>query len=80
MARVTLVDLFIDLKGAHFDNRQDLERAVLKIFNRHVAELPVGYSYKDAIEGARSQGWLKTNGDGHGVTVKIGQEQPMMAR
>lgn len=71
MARVTLLDLFRDLDGRHFDTRQQLEEAVLEIFNRHVAELPIGYSYKDAIEGARAEGWLQTNGAGHGVKVCI---------
>jgi len=71
MARVTLLDLFRDLDGKSFQSRRELEEAVLVIFNRHVAELPIGYSYKDAIEGARAEGWLQTNGGGHGVKVTI---------
>jgi len=71
MARVTLLDLFRDLDGSHFESRQALEAAVLEIFNRHVTELPVGYSYMDAIEGARAAGWLQTNGNGRGVEVRI---------
>lgn len=71
MARVTLRDLFQELDGKHFDTRQALEEAVLEVFNRHVAELPVGYSYKDAIDGALEEGWLQTNGNGHGVKVTL---------
>jgi hypothetical protein len=73
MARVTLQQLFEDLDGQHFATRHKLEEAVLEIFNRHVTELPVGFSYMDAIEGARSEGWLHTNGEGHGVKVALPQ-------
>jgi hypothetical protein len=71
MVRVTLQDLFQDLDGQHFETRQTLEAAVIDVFNRHVTELPVGYSYKDAIEGARAQGWLRITGGGHGVKVTL---------
>ena len=71
MAHVTLIDLFRDLDGKDFSTRQKLEEAVLEVFNQHVTELPVGYSYMDAIEGARAQGWLDTNGKGHGVKVTL---------
>lgn len=71
MARVTLRDLFVELNGKHFETRMDLEAAVVEVFNRHITELPVGYSYKDAIEGARVEGWLQTNGGGHGVRVAL---------
>jgi hypothetical protein len=80
MALVRLSDLFNALDGHHFDSRRDLERAVLEIFNEHVAELPIGYSYKDAIEGARLSGWLDTNGgQGTGVTVRV-QEPAALAQ
>jgi|HubBroStandDraft_1064217.scaffolds.fasta_scaffold179840_3 hypothetical protein len=79
MARVTLMDLFNDLEGRHFASRQELEGAVLEIFNRHVTELPIGYSYKDAIEGARSNGWLDAD-NGQGVTVRLGDARPVLAR
>ena len=71
MTRVTLRDLFAELKDKHFETRMELEAAVVDVFNRHIAELPVGYSYKDAIEGARVEGWLETNGGGHGVWVRL---------
>jgi hypothetical protein len=71
MERVTLQDLFEDLNGRYFSTRQELEEAVLKSFNEHVTELPVGFSYMDAIEGARAEGWLETNGEGHGVKVQL---------
>jgi hypothetical protein len=79
MPSVTLEDLFKEIDGMYFASRRELEGAVLERFNQHVAELPVGYSYKDAIDGARSRGWLITNGDGHGVKVRIGGAQPMLA-
>ena len=79
MTLVTLTDLLKELEGEHFDNRRALEEAVVKVFNEHVADLPIGYSYKDAIEGARTEGWLETNGDGHGVTVRLGDARPMLA-
>jgi hypothetical protein len=54
-----------------FESREDLEQRVIDAFNKHVAELPIGYSYKDAIEGARLSGWLKPD-DGRSVTVRVG--------
>jgi hypothetical protein len=71
MTRVRLEDLFGELQDRHFANRAELEDAVLEVFNRHVAELPIGYSYQDAIDGARAKGWLITNGAGHGVRVDL---------
>jgi hypothetical protein len=71
MERVTLRDLFAELNGKHFETRMAFEAAVVEVFNRHLAQLPVGYSYKDAIEGARVEGWLETNGDGHGVSIRV---------
>ncbi len=71
MTHVTLEQLFEALDGQSFPTRQKLEEAVLEIFNQHVTEMPIGYSYMDAIEGARANGWLHTNGDGHGVEVSI---------
>lgn len=76
MTHITLVDLFEELNGRRYDNRQQLEDAVLEVFNRHVAELPVGYSYLDAIDGAREQGWLQTNGGPTGVRVMLGTVTP----
>jgi len=76
MTVITLADLFADLHGQHFTNRQELEEAVLEVFNRHVAQLPVGYSYRDAVDGARERGWLLTNGGGHGVRVDLRDAAP----
>jgi hypothetical protein len=73
MERVTLRGLFEELDGRKFPTRQQLAEAVLEVFNRHLTELPVGYSYMDAIEGARAEGWLHTNGDGHGVKVSVSE-------
>lgn len=72
MAAVTLRDLFEELDGRQFENRQEFEQEVIDAFNKHVAELPIGYSYKDAIEGARLSGWLVTD-NGHGVTVDVSE-------
>lgn len=79
MTRITLVDLFEDLRGKRFDNRRELEEAVVEVFNRHVSELPVGYSYMDAIDGARAHGWLVTNGTPHGVRVDLAGMLPTRA-
>ena len=69
MARVTLRELFQELDGREYATRKQFEKAFLKVFNRCVTQLPVGYSYMDAIDGARAEGWLHTNGHGHGVKV-----------
>jgi hypothetical protein len=75
MANVTLFSLFSELDGRHFETRQQLESAVLEIFNRHLVDLPVGYSYEDAIEGARAFGWLvPATVPGHGVEVSVRSE------
>lgn len=79
MAPVTLIDLFADLHGEHFASRHEFEEAVLAVFNRHVAELPIGFSYQDAIDGARARGWLITNGGSRGVSVDLGDAQPVGA-
>jgi hypothetical protein len=71
MAGVTLRDLFMSLNQQSFNTRQDLEEAVLAVFNEHVTELPAGFSYQDAIDGARAAGWLHASGNGHGVTVLV---------
>jgi hypothetical protein len=55
----------------------DLETAVLEIFNDHVAEFPVGYSYKDAIEGARRRKWLITNPPHPGVKVLLSKHEEL---
>jgi len=70
MAAVTLRDLFDQLDGKKFGDRQEFEQEVINAFNKHVADLPIGYSYKDAIEGARLSGWLHTD-NGHGVRVEV---------
>ena len=70
MAAVTLRDLFGELDGKTFEDRQEFEQEVIDVFNKHVAELPIGYSYKDAIEGARLSDWLITD-NGHGVRVEV---------
>ncbi len=61
MTVMTLRDLFNELDGKEFADRQDFERQFLDVFNKHVADLLIGYSYKDAIEGARLSGWLHTD-------------------
>jgi hypothetical protein len=70
MAAVTLRDLFAELDGRTFEDRQEFEQEVIDVFNKHVAELPIGYSYKDAIEGARLSDWLITD-NGQGVPVEV---------
>ena len=75
MAGVTLPDLFAELQDRHFDSRRQLEAAVVEVFNRHVGELPIGFSYHDAIDAARVHGWLQTNGGTHGVRVDLRAEQ-----
>ena len=79
MACVTLQDLFAELDGQRFENREALEVAVLGVFNSHLGELPIGYTYHDAIEGARTEGWLRTNGSPHGVRVVLGASAPAAA-
>lgn len=76
MTTVTLNDLFADLDGRQFDNRRDFETAVLEVFNQHVSDLPIGYSYVDAIDGARARGWLVTTGGARGVRVHLGDAAP----
>ena len=71
MAAVTLFDLFAGLNGEKYGNRQDLEEAVLDVVNSHLGELPIGFSYRDAIDGARREGWLRPNGTPTGVVVDL---------
>jgi hypothetical protein len=72
MAKVTLEELFCELDGRDFGTRRELEKAVVEIFNRHVSDLPVGFTYEDAIEAARESGWLDVSGfSNHGVRVNL---------
>lgn len=76
MAGVTLPDLFAELQDQHFENRRQLEEAVIEAVNRRVGELPIGFSYHDAIDAAGVQGWLRTNDGSHGVRIDLGAAQP----
>ena len=72
MTSVTLEELFNELNGRDFATRRELETAVVDVFNRHVSELPVGFTYEDAIEAALVAGWLDVSGfQGHGVRVSL---------
>jgi len=55
---VTLEDIFRPIDRKYFRCRRELEEGVLDEFNKHITKLPIGFSYKDAIEGARERGWL----------------------
>jgi hypothetical protein len=70
MAIVTLTEIFTPLDGHHFDSRNEFEKAVVEVVNEHITELPIGFSYKDAIDGARRNRWLETNGK-PGVIVRL---------
>ena len=76
MASVTLPDLFADLQDRHFECRRELEEAVIEAVNRRVGELPIGFSYNDAIDAARVEGWLRPNDGSHGVRIDLGAAQP----
>jgi hypothetical protein len=69
-----LEDIFRQMEGESYETRQELEAAVLEVFNRHIADFPVGYTYKDAIEGARSLEWLRTTPPGQGVKVVLAKQ------
>jgi hypothetical protein len=72
MATVSLEDLFSEIDGKEFATRRELERAVVDVFNRHVSELPVGFTYEDALEAALSRGWFDVSGfEDHGVRVNL---------
>ena len=68
---VTLPDLFYELQGQRFENRRAPEQAVVRLLNLHVDDLPIGFRYQDAIDGARVRGWLRTETGRHGVGVHI---------
>ena len=75
MVGVTLEQLFSELSGAQFDGRTQLEEAVVVVVNKHVGELPIGFSYRDAIEAARNAGWLAVTDAGLQVHVDNGVAQ-----
>jgi hypothetical protein len=63
---------FAVLNCQSFGSRNDFERAVIdQVVNPNKANLPIGFSYKDAIEGAIRRRWLKVNREIAGVTVEI---------
>jgi hypothetical protein len=79
MASVRLSDLFAELQDQHFENRRQLEEAVIGAVNRHVGALPIGFSYQDAIDAAGVQGWLQTSAGSHGVHVDLSASQTAAA-
>jgi hypothetical protein len=77
MQTVSLEDLFRDLDGQEFETRRALEEAVVEVFNRHISAFPVGFTYEDALEGARTHGWLDVSGfERHGVRVRLPEAAP----
>ncbi len=75
MEPVSLADLFREMDGREFETRQELEHAVVEVFNRHISAFPVGFTYEDALEAARAFGWLDVSGfEGHGVRVSLPAE------
>ena len=73
---ITLRDFFAAIDGEYYGSRMEMERGVVDEYNKHITEWPVGYSYKDTIEGALAYGWFRTNPDGSpGVRIDIGKEE-----
>lgn len=50
--------IFKPLNGRAFNDYRSLETVVLALFNKHLIEIPPGYSYRQLIEWGRQNGWI----------------------
>jgi hypothetical protein len=69
---IQTLDLFRPLDGRDFACDRELQEAVLKIFNAHLAEMPPGYLYTQLIDWGRWQGWIRRTE--LGWSVRLPQE------
>ncbi|MFI5271049.1 MAG: hypothetical protein ACHQT9_03335 [Candidatus Saccharimonadales bacterium] len=70
----TLANLLENFDGQFYGCRQELDIAVVEATNANIINLPIGFSYKDAIDGALERGWLFTRPRLPGVVVKLVEE------
>jgi hypothetical protein len=68
---LTLEDLFSPLDGKTFSNSKEFDQAVVDICNEHLGELPVGFKYRDAIDGSIEKKWLIARYNDPSITVEI---------
>ncbi len=66
-----LVPIFTEVAAtsAEFTSTEALEQAVAEAFAGHRSEFPRSFSYRDAIDCARSEGWLTVTADRFRLTV-----------
>jgi len=75
MDRVSSRDLFKRLDGQVFDNYQQLQEAVLRVFNQYLAAAPPRYSYLQLIEWGKRNSWI-VPADGRKFRITLEEGQP----
>jgi hypothetical protein len=61
--------LFHELDGRRFSQYDVLIDAILTLMNEHLADMPIGYGYADALALAQERDWLAVGADGCSVTI-----------
>lgn len=51
-------EIFRELNGRAFKDRKTFERAVLDVFNKHLHDVPPGYSYMNLIAWGEENEWV----------------------
>jgi hypothetical protein len=61
--------LFAELNKQEYSRYQDLENAVIDVYNKHLRELPPGYSYRRLIELGRQKRWIIEEAGGFRISL-----------
>lgn len=75
MDHVSSRDLFKPLDGREFDDYQQLQDAILSVFNQHLAAAPPRYSYLQLIEWGKRNSWI-VPADGQKFRISLEKGQP----
>lgn len=70
MDRLSPEDLFKQLEGRKYHTYQELEEAVVGIYNQHLREIPPGFSYLSLLGLAEQKHWILPE-DSQGFRVKV---------
>jgi hypothetical protein len=70
MAQLTSKALYGKIDGQRFGSFEDLERAIVQVYNEHLNEFPPGYSYRQLLEWGNQNQWIVRDDGGFKVSIK----------
>jgi hypothetical protein len=73
--RLSAREFFSALDGQEYDTYRQLQEAVRRQFNEHLADFPPQYSYLQLIEWGERQRWIRP-ADGARFRIQVDQGQP----